>query len=86
MDNQLEYIWEKALELIKEEVAELSFSTFILAIKPISVKANVINLEVPEEFIKIKVETRFYSLIRNAINQVTRKDFNLHFFLPNEYM
>lgn len=86
MDNQLEYIWEKALELIKEEVAELSFSTFILAIKPISVKANVINLEVPEEFIKTKVETRFYSLIRNAINQVTRKDFNLHFFLPNEYM
>lgn len=84
MNNQLENIWERALELIKEEVAELSFSTFILAIKPVSVNADVINFVVPEEFIKTKVETRFYSLIRNAINQVTRKKYNLHFFLPDE--
>ena len=84
MDELLHNIWEKSLKLIEEEVSALSFSTFILSVKPLNISSNVITFTVCDDFIKDKVENKYYSLIRNAINQVTKKDYTLHFNLETD--
>ncbi len=88
MNTQVTNIWANALALIKDEVSELSFTTFMLPLKAVSGGSNFMNLEVPAnaDFIKASLEQRFYPLIKNAIHQVSKRDYNVNFVLPSEHM
>ena len=86
MNAQVTNIWANALALIKEEVSELSFTTFMLPLKAVSGGSNFVNLEIPEnaDFIKASLEQRYYPLIKNAIHQVSKRDYTVNFVLPSE--
>ncbi len=84
MNTQITNIWENALKLIKDEVSELSFTTFMLPLKPVSGGSDFLNLEAPADFIKASLEQRFYPLIKNAVNQVSKRNYNVNFVLPIE--
>lgn len=60
MDNYLEELWQKSLRLIRNEITDVSFDTWIKAIEPVSIKEDQVYLCVPNDFTKVywKVATQ----------------------------
>jgi len=84
MDKQLLDIWQKALQLIKTEITDVSYDTWIKAIEPVIIKGEEIILSVPNDFTKSILEDRYVSLISNAIKQVASKTYYINFVLSSE--
>ncbi len=82
MNINLPNIWEKTLILIKTELTEVSYNTWLKSLEPITVRGKTIVLGVPNDFNKGILETRYVTLITNAIKQITSQDFNLEFVVP----
>ncbi|NSW92031.1 MAG: chromosomal replication initiator protein DnaA [Firmicutes bacterium] len=82
MSNQLSSIWQRALELLKDELTEISYNTWIKTIKPISIGPNTIELGVPADFNKGILESRYSLLIKETIKEITKKEFNIKFVIP----
>ncbi|MBZ2175700.1 chromosomal replication initiator protein DnaA [Schnuerera sp. xch1] len=84
MDSNLNTIWDEVLKLIKVELTEVSFNTWLKTIKPITLTQNKVVLAAPNEFTKGILEGRYLNLIKNAIKQVTEKEYNIQFTIPGE--
>lgn len=84
MSTQLNDIWGKALTLLKGELTEISFNTWIKTINPLSLSSDIIYLSVPASFNKGILESRYQSLIMNAIKQITFKKYKINFVVPSE--
>jgi len=81
---KLEDVWGSALKLIKNELTEVSFNTWLKTIEPITISDNYILLGAPNEFTKGILEARYLTLIKNAIRQITTIDFDIKFLIPGE--
>ncbi len=79
MSAQLIDIWHKTLNLLKEELTEISFNTWIKTIEPISISQNSITFSVVDDFTKGILDSRYTSLIKNAIRAITLKEYNVNF-------
>ncbi len=79
MNPQYDEIWNETLNLIKDELTEVSFNTWLKSITPISADEKTFTLYVPEDFTKGIIETRYSSLIKNALSQTTGKEYNIRF-------
>lgn len=84
MYSQLIEIWERTLNVIKVELTEVSFNTWLKAIQPVSIKDNSFTFSVPDDFTKGILEARYSMLIKNALKQVTSEYYNIRFIIPNE--
>ncbi|MTI49787.1 chromosomal replication initiator protein DnaA [Sporosalibacterium faouarense] len=84
MGSNLEDIWSDSLSLIKTELTEVSFNTWLKTINPITVNDDLIVLGAPNEFTKGILEARYMTLIKNAIKQVSGKDYEIKFTIPGE--
>lgn len=83
MNAQFYNIWQKTLDLLKSELTEISFNTWIKTIEPLSMSASTIDLGVPAEFNKGILESRYAMLIKNAVKQVTSKEYIINFLIPS---
>lgn len=84
MSIQLSDLWQKTLELLKNELTEISFNTWIKTIEPLSMNISTINLGVPAEFNKGILESRYSTLIKNAIKQISAKEYIISFVIPGQ--
>nr|MBP7279722.1 chromosomal replication initiator protein DnaA [Sedimentibacter sp.] len=84
MYSQLVEIWEKTLNVIKVELTEVSFNTWLKAIQPVSIKENLITFSVPDDFTKGILEARYSKLIKNALKQVTSEYYDIRLIIPTE--
>ena len=84
MYSQLVDIWEKTLNVIKVELTEVSFNTWLKAIQPVSIKENLITFSVPDDFTKGILEARYSKLIKNALKQVTSEYYDIRLIIPTE--
>ncbi|KGG80074.1 chromosomal replication initiation protein [Caloranaerobacter azorensis H53214] len=84
MNLNLDDIWNDTLKLIKTELTEVSFNTWFKTIEPLTINDNQILLGVPNEFTKGILVARYLILIKNAIKQITNKDFDIKFIIPGE--
>lgn len=84
MDNQIVELWQKTLNLLKVELTDVSFNTWIKSIEPIIIRDDCIYFCVPNDFTKGILESRYTSLISNCIKQVSTKNYSIKFILPNE--
>ncbi|WIF95879.1 chromosomal replication initiator protein DnaA [Caminicella sporogenes] len=82
MTINLPEIWKKTLNVIKTELTQVSYNTWLKSLEPILIKGDTIILGVPNDFNKGILETRYLTLIENAVKQVTSKDFKLKFVVP----
>jgi chromosomal replication initiator protein len=85
-DRHLKQIWNETLELIKEEMTDVSFDTWMMVIEPVRVAAdeNRIILGAPSKFIKDILSDRYLLLIKNAIKKVTTHAYEISFQTPDE--
>ncbi|MCQ1531683.1 chromosomal replication initiator protein DnaA [Lutispora saccharofermentans] len=79
MNPQNYEIWDKTLDIIKVELTEVSFNTWLKSITPIMINDEMILFHVPDDFTKGIIETRYATLIKNALKQVTSKYHELKF-------
>lgn len=84
MSVQLNEIWNRTLELLKDEMTDISYNTWILTIEPISIDSNTITLAVPADFQKGILESRYSTLIKNSLRQITHKDYTIYFSIPSQ--
>ncbi|WP_027626048.1 chromosomal replication initiator protein DnaA [Clostridium lundense] len=84
MSTQLKDIWEKTLNIIKGELTEVSFNTWIKSIVPIKIENDSIFLCVPNDFTRGILNSRYKDLIINALKLITSKKYNVEFFITSE--
>ena len=84
MHSNITEVWEKTLDLIKVELTEVSFNTWLKAIQPISVKDNLVVFSVPDDFTKGILEARYVTLIKNALKQVASEYYEIKLIIPTE--
>lgn len=80
----LDDIWGQSLNLIRRELTEVSFNTWLKTIEPISIDNSNIILGAPNEFTKGILEARYLTLIKNAIKQVSNFNYEIIFTIPGE--
>ena len=83
MSSQLSEIWEKTLDVLKLEMNEVSFNTWIKPIEPVSISSDTITLRVLGDFILNLIKTRYSFLLKNALQQVTLREYTIKFILPD---
>jgi chromosomal replication initiator protein len=86
MNAQLASIWQRTLGLLKNELTEISFDTWIKTIEPQTMTSDSIELRVSSDFFKGILESRYYELIKNAVKQVTSKEYDFKITIPSEDM
>ncbi len=77
-------IWKTVLENLKINLSPASFATwfpqtFITKIKEIENNRQIIEIGCPSDFVRQTVETRYYGLIKDALDQATEKKSDLVF-------
>ncbi|NLK42942.1 MAG: chromosomal replication initiator protein DnaA [Tissierellia bacterium] len=84
MSSGLDNIWNEVLNLMKVELTEVSFNTWLKTIEPVSISSGKVILAAPNEFTKGILVGRYLNLIKNAIKHVTEEDFDIQFIIPGE--
>ena len=84
MNPRMHELWDKTLDLIKVELTEVSFNTWLKAIQPISLTDNVFTFSVPDDFTKGILEARYLTLIRNALKQVSSTYYDIKLVIGTE--
>ena len=84
MDTNLKQLWEKTLNIIKSEMSEVSFNTWIKSCEPLSVSQDTIKISVPNSFTKDILEKRYTDLVANSIQTFTNKKYKIEFIISSE--
>lgn len=84
METELKELWEKTLNIIKGELTEVSFNTWIKSCEPICISANTIKISVPNSFTQDILEKRYKDLVINSIEAACSKTYDLEFLIASE--
>lgn len=84
METELKHLWEKTLNIIKGELTEVSFNTWIKSCEPLCISANTIKISVPNSFTKDILEKRYKDLVINSIEAACSKTYDLEFLIASE--
>ena len=84
MTSNVEDIREDVLNIIKEDLSEVSFNTWLKTIEPISISSDKIILGAPNDFTRGILQGRYLNLIKNAIEHATKVDYSVEFIIPGE--
>ncbi len=82
MDN-LDAIWQKTLEAISSFLSKPSFETWLKPTHPIAYEGNVLTIEVPNDFARDWLETRYSPLLSTTIKELLNEDVELRFVTPD---
>lgn len=86
MNNDLTSLWEKTLNIIKGEMSEVSFNTWIKSCNPISISSDTITLSVPNSFTQDILEKRYKDLVINSIEAACSKSYKIKFILESDVL
>jgi len=84
MDADLNNLWAKTLDIIKSELSEVSFNTWIKSCQPISMSNNSIKISVPNSFTQDILNKRYKDLVANSIKAVCSKLYDIEFVILSE--
>ena len=84
MNNDLQSLWEKTLNIIKGEMSEVSFNTWIKSCEPISISSNLIKISVPNSFTQDILEKRYKDLVVNSIEAACSKIYNVESIIASD--
>jgi len=84
MSQILQSDWEKILDCLKGEVTAISFNTWIADIKPLYIEDNSFFVQVPSDFHRTNIQSRFHDLLKNTMKFVTNQDYDIKYLIPEE--
>lgn len=71
MNHNLAVIWQQVLSEIEKKLSKPSFETWLKSTKPVSLYNQTIMIEVPNDFTKDWLESRYKDLIIDIIRKIT---------------
>jgi chromosomal replication initiator protein len=80
---ELNEAWKKALEIMEKMVSKPSFETWFKAARPLHFHNYTATIEVPNDFAKDWLESRYYDLIKDSLEEVLNHEISLSFVLPS---
>ncbi|QCX33589.1 chromosomal replication initiator protein DnaA [Caloramator sp. E03] len=84
MGTELIDLWQKVLNIIKSELSEIGFNTWIKCLEPLKLTQETLFLAAPNEFTKNILEARYKDLISNAIKLTSSKHYDIKIVLPED--
>jgi len=81
--TNLNDVWDDVLEILKKELDEHSFSTWVNTAKPLAYHDGTLVILTLNDFSRDWLETRFSTLIRSYLEYKHNKNFTLRFVTPN---
>ncbi|MDR1171742.1 MAG: chromosomal replication initiator protein DnaA, partial [Bacteroidales bacterium] len=75
-------IWNNCLRVIKDNLKSETYKAFFEPIKPVSVKQNVLTLEVPTPFFYEYIEEHYVDLLKKIIRKELGPDAKLEYSIP----
>lgn len=82
--TNLDTVWEKTLESIANLLSKPSFETWFKPTKPIALDGNVLTIEVPNDFAREWLESRYASLLSSTIRDLIEEEIELRFITPEK--
>jgi len=82
MHSKIEEDWQKTLDILKTELSEPSFNTWLKKTKAVTKYNNTFVVAVPNGFAKDWLESRYANLIKNTLQLVTSEELEVNFVLP----
>lgn len=79
----IDEIWQKALDIMEKQVSKPSYETWLKSAKPLQFNNHTMLIEVPNDFARDWLESRYYDLIKDSLEEITNKEVRLSFVLPN---
>jgi chromosomal replication initiator protein len=78
-------IWDKAKALLREELANVSYTTWIdQPLKPVYVQDDTLALEVISDYIENTIRPRYMDMIRNAVSQAAGRKMDIRLMSVSE--
>ena len=84
MDANLQDLWEQTLNVLKNEMSEVSFNTWMKSCDPISISEDTIKISVPNSFTRDILNNRYKDLVANSIQGICSKLYELEFLISSE--
>ena len=69
MKKDHEKIWDRCLEVIKDNVSEQSFKTWFEPIKALRLQDSVLTIQVPSQFFYEWLEEHYIGLLKKIIQK-----------------
>src|SRR6056297_555728 len=83
--KELDHIWKKTLENIKEKITNPSFNTWFSETKAVmTTEENQLVLQVPNNFIQEWIESQYTDLIEEILKDLTGNQWSLILLTPEE--
>ncbi len=83
--KELDHIWKKTLENIKEQITNPSFNTWFSETKAVlTTGENQLVLQVPNNFIQEWIETQYTDLIEEILKKLTGNQWTLLLLTPKQ--
>ena len=84
MDADLKNLWDRTLDIIKSELSEVSFNTWIKSCEPISISSDTLKISVPNSFTQDILDKRYKDLVVNSIKAVCSKQYKIEFIIMSD--
>lgn len=84
MFQDLDVLWNKTLDILREELSETSFETWLKTTRLISCTDHKATIAVPNEFAKEWLETRYHHLIQDTLHLILNEEVNLNFITSDQ--
>jgi len=79
MEKNAEKIWTNCLKIIKDIVEWQHFKTWFEPIKPVSLKNNILVIQVPSQFFFEYLEEHYVNLLAKTLKRELGKDARLEY-------
>lgn len=77
IDVGLASLWADVVDRLQQELSTPSFETWVRSVVPISMKQNLLILEVPTEFTRQLIASRYTELLRDIVEKSTGKPLDI---------
>ncbi|MFW2491887.1 chromosomal replication initiator protein DnaA [Clostridium chromiireducens] len=84
MDADLKNLWGKTLNIIKSELSEVSFNTWIKSCEPISISSDTLKISVPNSFTQDILDKRYKDLVANSVKAICSKLYKIEFIIMSD--
>ncbi|NPU85631.1 MAG: chromosomal replication initiator protein DnaA [Syntrophaceae bacterium] len=75
----MDLIWEKATNIIRKQVSQQNFDTWIQPVRVTAVEGNSIQFAVPNKFFKDWLNDNYLPIIKESLKEVSGIDLSVHF-------
>ncbi|ACB83600.1 chromosomal replication initiator protein DnaA [Natranaerobius thermophilus] len=84
MSENMEELWSKTLEELKQQLSKPSFETWFQSTEPVEMSSTDLYISVPNEFTKDWLNSRYKNSIENSLKKISGKQLKIKFLLPGE--